>query len=203
MSIKHDRTAPRTVEDMERKYNFGKKFSEILGLIDESRDKVDSVESSLRNEITETATKLSRNTEEIVMQATKDVRTEIKEDVDELDTRITEVHNEVEMKVDAHAVNIAIEERMLDGIDQVETATGYRFDANGLNISKSGEEMVNRFDNTGMYVTRAGEEILTANNKGVTAANLHAKTGLILGSDDGRSRIEDYGIDRVGVFWLV
>jgi hypothetical protein len=164
MSDKQDRVAPRTAADIERKYNFGKRFSEVLGLIDESRDKVDSVESSLRNEITETATTLKRDTESLVFK---------------------------------------VEERLLrDGVEQVRTTTGYRFDADGLNISKSGEEMTNLLDNTGMYVKRSGENILVANNKGVQAMNLHAKTYLVIGEGDGRSRFEDYGTDRTGVFWL-
>jgi hypothetical protein len=177
--------------DIERKYNFGKKYSEILGLIDDSREKVDSVESSLRQEITNTATTLKRDTEQIVMEATK----EVKDDVSELSQK-------VEFKVDANAVNIAIERKWAEGIDQVETATGYRFDAEGLNISRVGEEMSNTLDNTGMYVKRSGETILAANNKGVEATNLHAKTYLIIGTGDGRSRLEDYLTDRTGVFWI-
>lgn len=195
MSDKQDRAAPRTAMDIERKYSFGKKFSEILGLIDDSREKVDSVESSLRNEITKTATELKRDTEEIVAAAKKDIRTEVGDE-------ITEISQKVELKVDASAVNIAIEQRMSEGVDQVVTATGYRFDAEGLNITRAGEEMTNRLDNTGMYVERSGEEILTANNKGVAATNLHAKTYLIIGSGSGRSRIEDYKTDRTGVFWI-
>ena len=195
MSIKQDRVAPRTAEDIERKYNFGKKFSEILGLIDESRKEVDAVESGLRNEITKTATAIKRDTEEIVATATEDVRTELGDE-------ISEVSKKVELKVDANAVNIAIEQRMSEGVDQVETKTGYRFDAEGLKISKAGEEMANKLDNTGMYVTRSGEDILTANNNGVGATNLHAKTYLIIGSGNGRSRIEDYGMSRTGVFWI-
>lgn len=191
MSDKQDRAAPRTAMDIERKYNFGKKFSEILGLIDDSRDKVDSAVSGLRNEITKTATELKRDTEQIVATATK----EISDDV-------SEISKKVELKVDASAVNIAIEQRMAEGIDQVVTATGYRFDADGMSISRAGEEMTNRLDNTGMYVERSGEEILTANNKGVTATNLHAKTYLTIGKDGGRSRIEDYKSDRTGVFWI-
>lgn len=191
MSDRQDRVAPRTAMDIERKYNFGKKFSEILGLIDDSREKVDSVESSLRQEITNTATTLKRDTEQIVMEATK----EVKDDVSELSQK-------VEFKVDANAVNIAIERKWAEGIDQVETATGYRFDAEGLNISRAGEEMSNQLDNTGMYVMRSGETILAANNKGVEATNLHAKTYLIIGTGDGRSRLEDYLTDRTGVFWI-
>lgn len=167
MSIKQDRSAARTAADIERKYSFGKKFSEILGLIDESRDKVDSVESGLRDEITKTATELRRDTES-------------------LEFKVTEI--------------------VENGVDHVVTTTGFRFDHDGLNISKSGEEMKNKLDNTGMYVYRSGDVILAANNKGVEATNLHAKTYLIIGSGNGRSRIEDYdgefGERRTGVFWI-
>lgn len=159
MSEKHDRTGARTATDLERKYNFGKKFSEILGLIDDSRDHVDEVTSGLANELEKTSTELSRTSESVNILITK-------------------------------------------GVDQVETTTGYKFNADGLQISKSGEQMANRLDNTGMYVTRSGDEILTANNKGVTAVNLHAKEYLIIGSGNGRSRFEDYGANRTGCFFI-
>jgi hypothetical protein len=163
---KQDRVAPRTVEDIERKYNFGKKFSEILGLIDESRDKVDAVESSL---------------------------SDLKEDVVTKST----------FARDAASLLFEVSETLRrDGVEQVTTTTGYRLDADGLNISKSGEEMTNMLDHTGMKVKRSGEDILVADNNGVQAVNLHAKTYLIIGSGDGRSRIEDYGADRTGVFWI-
>lgn len=191
MSSRQDRAAPRTAMDIERKYSFGKKFSEILGLIDDSRDKVDSVESSLKDEIKKTETALKRDAESIVATAKE-----------ELSNSIGEVSKKVELKVDANAVSIAIEQRMADGVDQVTTGTGYRFDVDGLSISKEGEEMENLLDNTGMTVKRSGKVILTANNKGVQATNLHAKTYLVIGAGSGRSRIEDYGMDRTGVFWI-
>lgn len=164
MGNRQDIVSPRTAVELENKYNFGKKFSEIIGLIDDTRKDVDSVESSLRDEIKETATSLSRDTEKIEMKVIETIRR--------------------------------------DGVDSVTTTTGYRLDAEGLNISKSGEEMTNLLDNTGMYVKRSGDDILTANNKGVTAVNLHAKTYLIIGSGEGRSRLEDYGSNRTGVFWV-
>lgn len=202
MSEKQDRTGARTPADLERKYNFGKTFSEMLGLINDSRDKVDSVESELRNEITEQATFLKRDTEQIVMRATESVRTELNESVTNIGDSVHELSNKVEMKLDAEAVNIVVEQHMANGVDRVETKTGYRFDSDGLSISKAGEAMSNLLDNTGMYVKRSGEEILTANNEGVGAVNLHAKTYLIVGSGDGRSRFEDYGINRTGCFWI-
>ena len=41
MSVKQDRTYARTAQDIERKYAFGKTFSEMLGLINDTRDDVD------------------------------------------------------------------------------------------------------------------------------------------------------------------
>lgn len=191
MSVKQDRAAPRTATDLERKYKFGERFSEILGLIDDTRDKVDSVESGLKNTITNTETSLKRNTEEIVAKAKK-----------EISDSVNELSSEVELKLDADGVEITVDRKLSDGVERVETKNGYVFDHEGLNISKSGEEMTNLLDHTGMYVKRDDEEILTANNNGVNAVNLHAKTYLIVGSGDGRSRFEDYGINRTACFWV-
>lgn len=208
MSEKQDRTAARTPADLERKYNFGKTFSEMLGLINDSREKVDSVESGLRDvngylEITEQSTSLSRDTEKIVMSATEEVKKELNESISDIDASVSELSSKVEMTLDAEAVNIAIDKKMANGVDGVViTTTGYRLDAGGLNITQTGQEMSNKLTHTGMYVTRSGNEILTANNKGVYAVNLHAKTYLIIGSGDGRSRFEDYGINRTGCFWV-
>lgn len=155
MSVKQDRTYARTAQDLERKYSFGKTFGEMLGLINDYREKVDSVSSTV-----ESQTELFRDMEKLVFKV--------------------------------------IEE----GVDKVVTETGYRLDANGLHISKSGQGIDNNIDHTGMYVKSGGENILTANYKGVDAVNLHAKTYLIIGGDDGRSRFEDYGTNRTGCYWI-
>ena len=155
MSVKQDRTYARTAQDLERKYSFGKTFGEMLGLISEYREKVDSVSSTV-----ESQTELFRDMEKLVFKV--------------------------------------IEE----GVDKVQTTTGYRLDADGLTISKSSEEMKNVIDNTGMYVKRGENNILVANHKGVDAVNLHAKTYLIIGEGEGRSRFEDYGTNRTGCYWI-
>ena len=195
MSVKQDRQGVRTAPEIERKYNFGKKFSEMMGLIDESRDKVDSVESTLRNEIIEQSTSLTRNTEQIVMQAEQ----RLTNTINEVDGKLTDIEKEVSLKLSADDVTIGVRGEVSGGI---ELSTGYKFDADGLTISKKGEEMENHLDNTGMYVKKDGEAILTANKDGVDAVNLHASTYLIVGKGDGRSRFEDYGIDRTGCFWV-
>lgn len=197
LSIKQDRIGARTATDLERKYKFGKTFAEMLGLISDNRDKVDSVESYLGR--TEQSTTLARDMESISASATRTILAE----EGGVNDSITELSNTVEMKLDADAVNIAIGQKLSNGVDEVViTETGYSFGSNGLQISKTDSEMSNLLDNTGMYVKRSGSEVLTANNQGVGAVNLHAKTYLIIGSGNGRSRIEDYGTNRTGVFWI-
>lgn len=88
-------------------------------------------------------------------------------------------------------------------IDNVTTATGYTFNADGLTIYKEGEEIKSLLDNTGMYVTRSDEEVLTANNLGVSAINLTSRQYLIVGSN---SRFEDYSngsdTNRTACFYI-
>lgn len=115
----------------------------------------------------------------------------------------------IEQKADG--INIIVEQISVqnpDGtysvdVDQVTTRTGYTFNADGLTIYKSGEEIKNLLDNTGMYVTRSGTEILTASNEGVSAINLTARQYLIVGAN---SRLEDYsnGTDsnRTACFYI-
>lgn len=198
MSEKQDRTYARTAQDIERKYSFGKTFADMLGLINENRDKVDSVESSLRDEIVEQSTTLIRNTEEVVMEAEKKVYNSLSGVGEE----VSALSEKVSMKLDANAVNIEIDKKLANGVDRVETKTGYVFDSDGLKISKSGSEIANTIDNTGMYVKKGINNVLVANKDGVEAVDLHAKTYLIIGKDEGRSRFEDYGVNRTACFWI-
>ena len=197
MSVKQDRAAPRTVADIERKYNFGKSFAEIMGLIDDTRNEVDSAYSELKSEVTEQTTAIRRDTEEIVMQATKSVN----ESIGGINDSINTLTSTVETKMTAEQVSITIQQEIAKGVDRVETETGYVFDSEGLKINKEGSGIANTLDNTGMYVERDGVDILTANDGGVSAMDLHAKTFLKIGSGDGRCRFEDYGTNRIGCFW--
>jgi hypothetical protein len=93
-------------------------------------------------------------------------------------------------------------EQTVEGFDltvtEVTTTTGYTFNADGLTIRKSGEEIINMLDNTGMYVRKSTggtedgetfEDVLVANNQGVKAINLTADKYLVIGR---HSRFEDY-----------
>lgn len=69
VSAKQDRQGVRTASDLEQKYNFDKTFAELMGIATDARDKVDKVESTLRNEMKEQSTTISRDTEKIIMSA--------------------------------------------------------------------------------------------------------------------------------------
>lgn len=204
MSVKQDRAAPRTVADIERKYNFGKSFAEIMGLIDDTRNEVDSAYSELRSEVTEQSTAIRRDTEQIVMQATKtveQVEKNVNDSIESVNESINDLTSTVETKMTAEQVSITVQQEIAKGVDRVETSTGYVFDSEGLKINKAGSGISNTLDNTGMYVKRDGNDILTANSEGVSAKDLHAKTFLKIGSEGGRCRFEDYGTARIGCFW--
>lgn len=107
----------------------------------------------------------------------------------------------------AQNVQIQVEEIVQYGVNEVHTTTGYDFDAEGLKIHKSGEEMENKLDNTGMYVTRktgaTDEQMLVANNEGVIATDVKVRNYLIVGE---YSRFQDYGTTsgqhRTGCFHI-
>ena len=96
-------------------------------------------------------------------------------------------------------VNIFVKQIEENGVDKVVTGAGYKFDADGLTVSKEGSEMSTQITEDGMTVYRDNTEVLTADNKGVKAANLHATTYLIIGKN---SRFEDYKGSRTACFWI-
>ena len=71
-------------------------------------------------------------------------------------------------KVDAtmtsDEINLAISTEIAKGTDKVITSTGFKFDDEGLTISKSDSEMSTNIDEDGMSIFRNNEEVLTADN---------------------------------------
>ena len=105
----------------------------------------------------------------------------------------------VDASMTSEQVKIAISTEMAKGTDKVSTSTGFTFDDKGLTISKSDNQIQTNINEDGMKIAKSGEEVLTADNTGVKARNLHATTYLIIGTN---SRFEDYGSDRTGCFWI-
>lgn len=149
---------------------------------------------------------LDNNGNDILTVVDGRIEAEISGLSDEIDT----LQESVSVMVTQDQLNIAISNI---SVHEVETTTGYRFDADGLHISTTGDgsDITNLIDHTGMKVQRSGagsdgseqEDILVANNEGVNALNLTARQYLIIGLN---SRFEDYsnGTDsnRTACFYI-
>ena len=107
--------------------------------------------------------------------------------------------NKVDATMTSDEVQLAISTELENGVDKVTTSTGFTFNDEGLTISKSDSEMSTNIDEDGMSIFKGSEEVLTADNTGVNAKNLHATTYLIIGTN---SRFEDYNGNRTGCFWI-
>ena len=153
-------------------------------------EKTDGQESRL--------SKLEIDTEGITGRVTS-IETTTNDSLGALSGSLETLTKTVETKMTSEQVSLEIKKELANGVDKVETSTGYVFDETGLTVSKSGSEMTTQITEDGMTVYRDNDAVLVANNEGVEAENLHATTYLIVG---GRSRFENYESNRTGCFWI-
>ena len=119
--------------------------------------------------------------------------------VSKIDNDMADLTNEVNAKMSAEDVSISIQTALGEGVEKVTTATGFTFNEEGLHITKSDSEITTSITEDGMTVYRNDDTVLTADNLGVKAEDLHATTFLIIGNN---SRLEDYNSSRTGCFWI-
>lgn len=145
---------------------------------------------------------LQLNTESISASVTS-LRQATEDAMGVVNGNLNTLTKKVEATISAEDVQLQIKSELANGVDKVTTSTGFTFDETGLTVSKSGSEMTTNIDEDGMSVFRDNTEVLTADNTGVTAYNLTAKTYLIVGEN---SRFEDFtstsGEARTGCFWI-
>lgn len=124
---------------------------------------------------------------------------EINASVKTVSADIETLTEEVGLKVNADAVSIVVQQTLSEGVDRVVTASKkYTFDDDGLEISSGDSEITTLITEDGMKIYKNTEEVLTADNQGVKATDLHARTYLIIGEN---SRLEDKG-NRTACFWI-
>lgn len=127
------------------------------------------------------------------------VEKKTQDSIDNVNSDIETLSKEVNLKLDEDAVTIAIKTELESGVDKVTTAAKkYTFDDKGLNISSADSEISTNITEDGMRVYKGGSEVLTADNTGVKAQDLHAVTYLIIGDT---SRLEDR-LYRTACFWI-
>lgn len=170
---------------------------EMKSTVESVEEEVDTVSGEVSAHTTAIAA-LNINTQSI-SASVSETQEQVKTNKENNDTAIETLTKKVDTKVSADEVNIAITTQLENGVDKVETKTGFTFNDAGLNISKSNSEISTQISENGMAVSRSGAEVLTANNTGVKAENLHATTYLVIGSN---SRFEDYDGSRTGCFWI-
>lgn len=121
----------------------------------------------------------------------------------DLNDKVSELSKQVSMSMTEEQFNIKVESRLSEGVDKVKTTEkNFTFDDEGLSISSSENKLSTTITEDGMTVYNDYDEVLTANNEGVKATDLHARTYLIIGEN---SRFEDYDKDgekRTACFWI-
>jgi hypothetical protein len=176
--------------------NLGEALKQTFAKVDKVNKQIDIVASETSAN-TDAIAALQINTDSInasvmrVEEATESALESTKEE-------LTQLTNKVNAQMTAEEVILQIESEIAKGATKVTTTTGFSFNENGLNVSKSGSEMATQITEDGMTVYKNNAAVLTANNIGVEAVNLQAKTYLTIGS---YSRLEDYN-SRTGCFWI-
>lgn len=138
-----------------------------------------------------------------INQSVTDIQKQFEESMEGFQEEIGTLTQKVESTMTSEEISFMVKSELQQvGVDSITTETGYTFDKDGLNISKSGSEMSTLVSEDGMKVSKGDEVMLEANNQGVVATNLHAKTFLLVGLN---SRFEDFSQqekNRTGCFWI-
>lgn len=177
--------------------NIGDALKQTFARVDKVNRQIDLVVSKTE-ENAELLTNLQLTTNDITASVEK-IETNVNTSLESINSGMTELTSKVEQTITAEDLTIEVQTQLSNGVDKVVTSTGFVFNEEGLTVSKTGSEMETTITEDGMTVYRDEEAVLTANNIGVNATNLHATTYLIVGVN---SRFEDFGDDRTGCFWI-
>jgi hypothetical protein len=145
---KQDRQGVRTPADLEQKYRFGKRFAEILGIATDARDSVAAVETSLRSEILEQVTSITRDTERIIMTALESYveRGELEELQATFESEFLVMAERIAMNFESTETKITnVDGDLQSVIEKLEKH--FDFDVNGLTIKAGENDMRLRIDN--------------------------------------------------------
>lgn len=122
--------------------------------------------------------------------------TNVTADISKLRTELAQTATELRIQIKED-----IQQEGLD-VSEITTTTGYVFGKDGLTVEKSDSEMSTKITEDGMNIYRQGEEVLTADNQGVKAQNLHATTWLEIGNTTLFKEYSGATGTRIGCFWI-
>jgi hypothetical protein len=179
--------------------SLGDVLKQTYAKVDKANKQIELIASET-DELNESMSQLRLDTEGISASVVQ-VQNNTQNTIDTINSNMETLTKQVNASMSAEDVRLEIQtEIQNNGASKITTTTGFTFNEEGMTISKSGSEMTTLITEDGMKVFKDNEEVLTADNIGVKATNLHATTYLIVGTT---SRFEDY-IDntRTGCFWL-
>ena len=170
----------------------GEAITQTFAKVDKVNKQIELVVSDVNNNANEISSlQMTANSINATVSSLQQSSNEVKDEVNQLSSK-------VEAQITSEDVSFLITKELANGAQRVETTTGFTFDETGLTVSKSNSEMTTQITEDGMKIYRNEDEVLTVDNVGVKAKNLHATTYLIVGTN---SRFEDYG-NRTGCFWI-
>lgn len=178
--------------------NIGDRINQTVAKV----DKVNKEITLLVSDVEDTKSELStlRLTSDEIAASVSSLETTTLTNVESLTYDVETLAKEVSLKVSSDNIAFVVQQTLSEGVDRVVTsAKEYTFDDTGLNISTPDSEISTQITEDGMKIYKNTAEVLTADNKGVKATDLHAVTYLLIGEN---SRLEDKGGNRTACFWI-
>jgi hypothetical protein len=134
-----------------------------------------------------------------ITNSVSSIEKDVEIEIDGIKEQVAELEKKSGTYLTEDNFTIKFEQAIQNGDISLTSVTAFDFNAENLTISKEGSELSTQVSTDGMKILREGEVVLTADNTGVQAYNLHATTYLDIGTN---SRFQDYGTDRTGCFWV-
>lgn len=186
-----------TEETASNPSTLGDVLKQTYAKVDKANKEITLVANETKTNSSELAT-LIINTSSINASVSS-LETKVNNSIDGINDTVTELSRKVNATMTDEEIEFLISSKMSEGVNSVETSTGFTFNEDGLKVTKSDSSISTTITEDGMTVKKGSSEVLTANNEGVKAIDLHAITYLVIGKN---SRFEDYGSDRTGCFWI-
>ena len=172
--------------------SLGEVIKQTYAKVDKANKQVDIVVSQV-GDTNSRLTALELNTDSITTTVSN-----YEKSIDDMSGQLEELTNSVAATMTQSQVQLEIQKAMDNGVEKIETTTGFTFNEQGLNISSSKSDITTTITENGMTVSDESTPVLVANDEGVKAIDLHATTFLIIGNN---SRFEDYG-NRTACYWI-
>ena len=189
------------------------------------KEEVDSAPTTIGEAINQTVAKVDKVNKQITLMASQteegfasigqliidteqiagsvsSLTTLVEEGLESASGALKTLEEKVDYTVDKDSFDIEVKKIISDGVEKVETTTGYTFDEEGLTISKTDSDISTQITENGMRVSKDGEVVLSADSEGVKAEDLHATTFLIIGDNARFEEFIENDETRVGCFWI-